>query len=133
MTTNGSPPPSAAGRDVDAMVAEALGWTRLPTTNWPTWGFPPGVEQIRSCNERMVPAYSRDPAAAQLVIDAMRAKGYMVRFEFYPNGPVVALVIGPSGAVETRCERFSAETMPLAVCRAALSALAPAGQECEEP
>jgi len=117
----------AVGRDLDLRVAQVvMGWTRPMDT--PVFGEVVAVPPTASGLHHRVPNYSTDPAAAWLVVEAMRAKGY----GYEVSGPRVVTTR------QTECEaRFfrngvthlgRAATMPEAVSRAALSALA-AGEE----
>jgi len=67
-----------------------------------------------------LPRYSIDPAAACLVVEAMRARGCCVVIQDHPDPPTWRCEFIDELGTE---HRRTAETFPLAVCRAALAVL----------
>ena len=111
-TTPTTPDPDAmeAGRELDAMVMEAIGYKPVPVAfmfghkePFPGWDEPP--------------RYSTDIAAAWQVVDAMRERGWRFSLHEHPDGWWAAfngkMMDAPSA------------TVPLAICRTALWMLQP--------
>jgi hypothetical protein len=135
-----------AGRDMDAAVALAvMGWRdRMPLE---TFGEHVARPPTASGLHARIPAYSTDPGAAWQVVEAMRAKGWLVAVKAQAPGHAFiipgtrseyddaefARLVGAGKVVcdmQYMAEPFKyrdafcmADTMPEAVCRAALSAL----------
>lgn len=126
------------GRALDALVAEkVMGWRRchieandqqfvtvppdwadLSTARW--WGH--------DVNE-LVPLYSTEIAAAWQVVSALNRRGLYVSVDSAQNGEGSVAVLAHRPSVSDDCMEMmtsvrSAETVPLAICRAALQACA---------
>lgn len=95
-----------AGRELDAMVVEKV----------------MGVD-ITSGSHR-VPFYSTDIAAAWEVVEKLKSSSFYIEFyiEFYINRWQCHFCHETNGGVN--CRRSYAPTAPLAICRAALKAIA---------
>jgi hypothetical protein len=121
-----------AGPALNALVAErAMGWGDCDPDEWRGACRPAGtVGGVRLA----IPPYSQDLGAAWHVADAMWAKGFLTRVEtgsdFLPARPVFVVSMNAyergrarqSIAEVTEGPRVSAraDTLPLAICRAAL-------------
>jgi hypothetical protein len=124
-----------AGRELDALVAEkVMGWreVRLRPSNssrrsGPDYkGYKPDVVARRRETPCHVPAYSTDIAAAWEVVEAMERRGCLVvtRTRGAISGKPRVEITGthPVGRNEWLVHE-DADTVPLAICRAALAAL----------
>lgn len=97
----------AAGRALDAEVAEFMGWERSVVSNFPWQLIPPGEDW---CVVRLVPHYSTDPAAAWLVVEYVAGTRCFVSVYNTPDDTWCAAI----GAIEP----IEAATAPLAICLA---------------
>lgn len=108
-----------AGRELDARIAELLGWTFIRKKKAPPYGtpdyrgYPPGP-----LSKRLLPEWSTSWAAMQQVVEAMRARGYWLACE------VTDSFAGARFAGVTDSGFLHAPTLPHAVCEAALAAIA---------
>ena len=138
-----------AGRELDALVAEkVMGWQRFPYVLpgagqhvdgdvVERWGAttvtvnycPPGRVHVSTI--RTVPFYSTSIDAAWTVVEKLRDTNASVelsayRHEVKDDVPLlnrVAVWGGNAIGMETKVAETTAETMPLAICRAALAAV----------
>lgn len=118
-----------AGPEMDAAVAERMGWKPMPGAlrmYWDggrTWYLSDTVDRRESRGICVHPGHfapSRDDAAATLVEARLNALGYEVITRTAPDeGAHVWLDHGPTA----RKYEAHAETRRLAICRAALAAL----------
>ena len=122
-----TPTMRTAGRELDAAVAEALGWMPDPSSDshFPHM-IPPGL----SGRSMAVPFFSLGLHAAWTVVEHMRHRGYTVQLDQDPTSD-------PHSAASARffregqrseSEAEEAATVPHAVCLAALAALAREGK-----
>jgi hypothetical protein len=106
-----------AGPELDALVAtQVVGWSGVTVHAWATTGIPPGEGGLRGVE---IPRYSTDLAAAWEVVEFLRKEG----FDFDCFCSSTKLQEGWSEAVFTDqidSVQAKAETLPLAICRAAL-------------
>lgn len=112
-----------AGREIDALVAERVIGLEVRAIRVIS------PEGLRSDLEEPLPCYSTDIAAAWLVVNTMRARGFC--FNVWSREPDGALLHrGEFGAEFEQLERApfrypfksSADTPMLAICRAAIAA-----------
>ena len=127
-----------AGRELDALVAEKVMKLRVIFDEdrygemhiW--WAVPTDPGTVEEWDKFYLPAYSTDIAAAWQVIEHMKERGLTVWFvskEFaWQEAPhwEAGLTVEPcdSGWLPQIQALASAETAPLAICRAALMAVA---------
>lgn len=112
-----------AGKELDALIAEkVLGWTLVDDLGYSglVSGKPDGP-LVREMDRNHVPHYSSNIAAAGQVIIAVRDDGLWWALNQMGNAWVATL----SDPERTRFINGKARTAPLAICRAALKALAP--------
>lgn len=135
------------GRELDAAVAEALGWTkhrndRPPTSvegaklDWEYTWVPPGRNGDRGYRKAL-PRYSTDPKAAAEVLGHLVGLGYSWTASGVPvwssaqPGVVVLLKKGlrpPRDKSEADAAAWGPD-LPEAICRAALRAVGERGGE----
>lgn len=120
-----------AGRELDALVATKIfGWQAVDGTIIP-WLAPVGTNPDGEPLS-IVPPYSADIAAGWLVVEQMQASGYRPEIWATDDGLWFAhFAYGESPLVGATYDlsddpASSAETAPLAICRAALATLASA-------
>jgi hypothetical protein len=102
-----------AGRELDVLVAEkVMGWTNLRTTKA---GMRRGTPAEYPHIGHEVPPYSTDMSAAWEVVEKMREREGYAGVE--SNHDLWEASMGPWYVA-------TAETAPLAICRAALAAIA---------
>lgn len=112
-------------RKLDAEVAEkVMGWTKI-VYDPKVPDMPMGMDPERN-SPRVIPGFSSEVDNAWAVVEAMRGKG-CTTIEIELRGDKWTAMIGPpaesKGGSGTPVGFAVADTMPLAVCRAALSAL----------
>lgn len=112
--------PSEAGRELDALVAEkVIGWQ----IHQPNWGCPPAVRRpggaISLYLPEAVPHYSTSIAAVWEVMEALRQRGVHLRVSSAYRGYEVQ-----RWERDQWCSTEYGETAPLAICLAALKAVA---------
>lgn len=127
-----------AGRELEAMVAECvMGWEYFGQQSMgPPIFRIPSPAGFRTSDS---PSFSEEIAAAWVVVEAMRAKGY--GFEIWArdsediplqNGEAWAAEFTlPGGFLTDRRWKGSADSAPLAICRAALLATEPPHTQSE--
>lgn len=130
-----------AGRQLDALVAEALGtvaWDvviegcsrggRACATRGEAATYRDALEKFYTVGDIVlhgdVPSYSTDIAAAWLVVEAMRAHHVYIDVNVTHAGyRATALFEGPPGGdIWMSCCSDRIDSAPLAICRAALAA-----------
>lgn len=110
-----------AGRELDATVAEKVMGLQVMIHN-------PGSGEWRTLyaggDTPLLPYYSSDPAAAWSVVERMRELGWYWEIVGRSNEPYIGAWFygGPTNPSKGTHDGY-ADTMPLAVCRAALAAL----------
>lgn len=111
-----------AGPELDANVAERVfGWTGCQVQHGRFAGYPPNSGQFTFGRP-----YSTDIAAAWLVVERMRDRGYWVRIEDYTDGWRVTFSVPSKDEPDDWLNDVmlsEAGTMPAAVCDAALEVL----------
>ncbi len=97
-----------AGPELDRLIAEkVMGWDGASPPGW------------------RAASYSTQLSVAWLVVEAMREKGWSVELDVYSDGAVLDQgCYWAEFRIEMQGARTTAPTMPLAICRAALKALA---------
>lgn len=127
-----------AGRELDALVAEkVMGWLRInaPYEVYGAGGEPSGLEPVGGGYARfaIVPNYSTDIKASWRVVEAMRARGYYAEVSDHISdldvrcamfAPRAGWGYDPYEHSWDREYQAAEATTPLAICRAALAALA---------
>lgn len=114
-----------AGPEVDAAIAQRIfGVKRLYYPSGPDWPYyiPSGKPwRTHSIDNRPLPHFSRDPAAAMTILDRAEywQSGYIAKRDQDGNGPYYSCTL----AWELMGPLYSAHalTWPLAVCAAALA------------
>jgi hypothetical protein len=105
-----------AGRELDALVAErVMGWVQEEPQPHPVNSF--------AIYFGGPPPYSTDIAAAWQVVERMREQEYSIALDsdtWLKHPYAVHFIGGNSG-----CVSCTADTAPLAICRAALKAVEP--------
>jgi hypothetical protein len=120
----------AAGRELDALVAEAIGWTFAHTEDEYDPRTPGSLTLVGVTPDKhrlaVVPAYSTDIGAAWTVLDEMvwRVGTANIRLDMEDYGRGA----GTAGRAEravwvTIGEHTAVGPAPLAICRAALKAI----------
>jgi hypothetical protein len=116
--------PLQAGRSLDCLIAErVIGWRHTCGAECPApkcWGWvdPDGVDMLRGDD---VPAYSTDIAAAWEVISEMQRRGWSFILDDMCSGKTYQCHFE-----RERTEVYNVtdiETVPLAICLAALKAV----------
>ena len=108
-----------AGRALDALVAtKVMGWEPSIVGNYPWQQIPPGDDRFIV---RLVPHYSTDIAAAWTVVDAMPFTTGQFGVTRTASDEYCAEYMGILSQDE-RYVQVYAETAPLAICLAALTA-----------
>jgi Phage ABA sandwich domain len=123
----------AAGRALDALVAErVMGWTDIRNDHYVlldpagVWmGRAPQSQPWDSPQDKdrgisLVPHYSTDIAAAWLLVECLRDEGWLLSITPDEPGGGWAVQYKPKERNLHGWER--ADTVPLAICRAALAA-----------
>ena len=110
-----------AGRELDALVAEKV---MGHTVTWLATAISPAqphyVDRAIACGYLLVEYYSTDIGAAWQVVERMRELNYGIAIS---DGPAWSFAVAPNDdAGDVTCEL--ADTLPLAICRAALRAVA---------
>lgn len=109
---------AALSRETDALI----GWRTTPDVIYKAHEYPTEWEPLYKTQLGLwckpVPHYTTDIAAAWLVVDAMRARGWRVMIYDDMDDRVFIVQFGKAGRVSR-----NAPTAPLAICRAALAAL----------
>lgn len=133
----GSGPAPDAGRELDALVAERVfGWTVTPRNGEPYRCFESRQGPRTWTHQALVPAFSTDLRAAMEVVEHFGAPARGQGVEL-----VVELVKDARGRWHARFVRWrraspgfvAAPTLPLAICHAALTALAFARERSAPP
>jgi hypothetical protein len=125
-----------AGRELDALIAEGMGYEverrESPNERYRVWLVHAPAHDTGRRARTIAPRYSSDMEAAWLVAEAMRARGFrwFNLGNFYAGHDHETLTWGASFHVVVGEFAAEADTAPLAICRAALLALAslPSGQ-----
>lgn len=110
-----------AGRELDALVAEkVMGWKRYGRRNSGTWTAPGGF----NASAGSWPTYSTDIAAAWEVVEAMQKKAWVteVSADCFVDGRPAGFTAHCWYDDDSR-HYATADTAPLAICRAALQAM----------
>lgn len=113
----------SAGKKLDALIAEkVLGWMLVDGLGYASLvGGKPDGPLVREMDRNHVPNYSSNIAAAGQVIIAVRDDGLWWALNQMGNVWVATL----SNPERTRFINSKARSVPLAICRTALKAVAP--------
>lgn len=118
-----------AGRELDAKVAAMMGWTEVEqrhtskVAEWFVWSGVPPHPESRSLHMKreQLPHFSSDAYAAFTVVEEMRGE-YQVEITDSANGGWSVGFYRNAG-YPTGHRPTTANTLPLAICLAALKAL----------
>lgn len=134
-----------AGRELDALVAQLMGWRWWHKEdyallvngedNWPAnthFSLQEGKGQATGLDTGNVPHYSTDISAAWQVIERLKERGHTVAIAvgrtqlWHDHTQEIAVgvdleISGYDGSLEAGIV-MQADTLPLAICRAALAA-----------
>lgn len=107
-----------AGREMDAMVAQQVMGMAKYEVQATILGAVLPMGEHRPPIVPSIPAYSTDIAAAWLVVEIMRKKGFRFLLEVFLE-PTLSATFWPYG---NPVSRGLGDTMSLAICRSALQA-----------
>jgi hypothetical protein len=123
---------SQAGRELDARIAvEVMGWRDCDPHEVDAFGELVGWGRNKGAGKHHIPAYSTDIAAAWEVVEKL-GQTRTVKVWKCHDGYICDLT-PHDGPVFAGFVQVGAETAPLAICRAALIAIAPTPASEETP
>jgi len=113
----------AAGRETDALVATLVmeWWHEATSDTWTSkwtlecWGASLGVDG----GFWPLPAFSTDPTAAEQIVEKLRADGWSFRLDQDGTSRCARFFRQTPGGAD-QVSYASADSVPLAICRAAL-------------
>lgn len=112
-----------AGSEMDAAVARALGWTNVEGVDSGMWWYGPSDEHWE---RKRLPPFSTEIAEAWNIVAAMTPThcfcGSVERKGKSISGDDIGGAVACFGFYEPEENHFQADTMALAICRAALHA-----------
>ena len=104
------------GPKLDALVAEAMGWTRTGHPIMP-WAMPSG-----DLRQRPIP-YSTTGNGMLAMLEWMRAKGWFINLNYWPDGATTRVyVAGTSILLARTSENAAPHAVALALLEAAVEA-----------